>query len=95
MKVNILGKSYLVKFIKEIPGHPDCAGICCPETNTIYILSTLKAEKKKEVLYHEIIHAVIEESGVAQSILPQIEEVICDTVGKTFARLKKIPGVSR
>lgn len=72
MKVNICGRRYTIKKA-AIPDH---YGLCDPATATITINNTLQDEStipEDVIMLHEIIHAILYETGMT-NLLPERHE---------------------
>lgn len=55
------------------------------EANVIEIDKKLKKEQKTATILHELIHAVIQRSGLNNVIAPDTEEIVCDQIAKVIA----------
>jgi Zn-dependent peptidase ImmA (M78 family) len=53
----------------------------------IIINANLDDKRKKEVLLHEVIHAIIHECSIYQSLLRGVEEILTDNIAMELARL--------
>lgn len=85
--VSIFGQKYKVKLLKAVNSDGDkCCGLIDPETKTIYIDKTMTIEKQLHTFFHEVIHAVLNETGCGHS-LSILEEPIVDNVSKCMAEL--------
>lgn len=62
-----------------------CYGLCDYETRTLFIDSSLNGFLLKEALVHEITHALMHELKLRISY--NTDEKICDSVGRTIAKL--------
>jgi Zn-dependent peptidase ImmA (M78 family) len=81
-RISIKGKTYKIRLRKKLV-HEDgqeCDGLCDLETRTIYINKELNLKKQKEVLLHELFHAIVEEAHINPGVrfTEGIEEVLCD-----------------
>lgn len=62
--VQILGVKYKVQLKKDLVDEGvDCDGLCSSSTRTIFIESGLEPKFKFDVLIHEMLHAILYESG--------------------------------
>jgi hypothetical protein len=75
--VKIFGQKYRIDYAHN---EEDSYGITDPATNRISIRHRLPEDKLQRVLMHEVAHAVIFESLLAQRKRFDVEEV-CDLVG--------------
>lgn len=100
MKVNILGTEYTIRFIPEEEDDylKDCDG-CCDETIKAIVVKKYKREepgnKKNLELQeqknhrHEIIHAFLSESGLAENSEWAQNEGMVDWIAKQGPKLVK------
>lgn len=68
-----------------------CLGVCDPIKNEILIEASLKGHHFMRVLYHELIHALTEESGLGEILDYQAKEMVAETFAgflTAVARLK-------
>lgn len=75
--LKIFGQKYKVDYVHQ---DPDSYGITISEDNRISIRHRLPEDKLIRVLMHEVTHAVIHESTLANRKRFDVEEV-CDLVG--------------
>ena len=59
MQLKIIGKTYTVEFVDPDILDSGCTyGLCLPEKQKILIAKDLAPDKRREVLIHEIAHAI-------------------------------------
>jgi len=56
MKLDILGTTYIVKYLKDDPELNDCSGCLLPDRCEIHI--DINAKDKDYILFHEVLHAI-------------------------------------
>jgi len=102
-RVNVLGTEYSVTFCQEDvePRLTDCDGICDDTTKEIlvetYADSVGKPECKKDlsvqsrkVLRHEIVHAFLHESGLAENSSWALNEELVDWIAIQGPKIYKV-----
>lgn len=52
----------------------------------ICILKSMPAEQRWRVFYHEWVHVVLEDSGLANGLAPELEEALCDAIASARMR---------
>jgi Zn-dependent peptidase ImmA (M78 family) len=57
------------------------------ETNSIYVNGCLDNKRRKEVLLHELLHGIIKECSIYQSLPRGVEEILVDNISSEFVRL--------
>lgn len=70
-----------VEFV-EINGNKNYMGKCDYHNTKIEILSSLSEERKKDVLVHELVHAIFDEAGFDDQ-----DEDIVNRFGKVLCRV--------
>jgi Zn-dependent peptidase ImmA (M78 family) len=80
-KINVKGQVYSIKYYSRkkmdaIRG--DAAGLCDIITKTIYICTDQTEQEQVKTLYHEIFHALMEETGCRQIINYSTEQVAAE-----------------
>lgn len=63
MNINVCGVKYYVMQAEEVDNDPSCLGICIYRESLIQIKRGLSTERKKQVLVHELLHAMMYEAG--------------------------------
>ena len=65
MEIKVCGLNYQVIEVENFPEVDDrnLIGLCDYEKQEIYIRQSLPSQKKKQVLIHELTHAILNESG--------------------------------
>ncbi|MCJ1785228.1 ImmA/IrrE family metallo-endopeptidase [Mammaliicoccus sciuri] len=63
MNINVCGVKYYVMQSEEVDNDPSCLGICIYRESLIQIKRGLSTERKKQVLVHELLHAIMYEAG--------------------------------
>ena len=65
-KIKVCGMTYTLKIQEYFKAYDDDRnlwGYCDYEQQTIYIRESLSEQKKKQVLIHELTHAILHEAG--------------------------------
>ena len=86
-KINMYGQEWEVKYLTPIieEGHR-AYGLCCYDSRTIYIDSTLDDELTAVTFFHELFHAYCRRMGmINSSISHEAEELIADQFGQLIA----------
>lgn len=73
MKININGSDWdIIETVDDGKVQEDLMedknGLCCYRTQNIYIKKDMKIAEKKKVLFHELTHAVLSETGYNEDI---------------------------
>lgn len=80
--VNAPGGPITVKRAKKIvSGGVECWGLWEDHTRTITIDTTAPASHQWKVLYHEIAHAWLNDSGLENGLSHELVEALCDCIG--------------
>lgn len=98
MTVNVLGETYTLNFIPEDDDEPlkDCDGYCDETVKTLVVKKYKRGEpggkkaldlQEKKNFRHEIIHAFLFESGLAENSTWAQEEEMVDWFAKQFPKL--------
>lgn len=66
MKINVSGVNYKIKQVNELDNDPNCLGLCIYHESLILLKSNLSYERKKQILVHELLHAMLYESGYTE-----------------------------
>lgn len=77
------GGTIKIILVPDLPGSDteDTMGIWKPVKRTIEILDSLPLEMQWSVLFHELTHAALSDTGIASFIKSKnLEESICDAV---------------
>lgn len=84
MKLKIVGKTYTVDYVDPDMLDSGCTyGLCLPDKQKILIAKDLAPEKSREVLLHEILHAVWD--GMDIGFSETTEEKVVSAEGKGLA----------
>lgn len=86
MKLNICGRKYTVRR-GDIPGN---FGLCDCNKATITIAEDLEVHTEippETILLHEIIHAVLYETGITNALKDRIEETIVHALALQLSRI--------
>ncbi len=67
-KVDVLGTEFSVRYVTRHREMKGLEGLCLFQKTAILIQAKLSAERKLEVLRHELAHAVLHESGCAYAL---------------------------
>lgn len=63
-------------------------GCFVQEERTIYLRSTIHGEARWRVLWHELMHVGLDDSGLRNGINPALEEAICDALTSLVMRVR-------
>ncbi|AQN32182.1 hypothetical protein [Mammaliicoccus sciuri] len=63
MNINICGVKYKIVQTEEVDNDPSCLGLCIYRESLIQIKNSLSIERRKQVLMHELLHAMLYEAG--------------------------------
>jgi Zn-dependent peptidase ImmA (M78 family) len=86
---DILGCRYTARLVPKMPqGFENALGLCDTVTKTIYILKGVPEASRREILRHELGHAVMAQCGADQSVSPELLEVIVQSFASAW---KAIP----
>lgn len=64
----------------------ECWGLWDISTRTIELLSTAPKRHQWRVLFHELTHAALDDSGISQGLTEQLEESLCEAVATARMR---------
>lgn len=86
MKTNIrIGDILYTVYIESIPDKEDSIGLCDNETDSIVISDDLSVVRKHRVLAHELMHALLMESGASAFLDDEeLEEKLVTILESTF-----------
>lgn len=87
--LNIFGKKIKVKTVKGLR-EQGIAGLFSPSSLEILISEEQTKECAIETLIHEVVHSVINRTGINQSLSHELEEVICENVSKAICENFKL-----
>lgn len=79
----VLGKSVKISYVSksELKAHgEDLWGVYLPEGPEILIYKHLAVKRRLEVLRHEVMHAMLDISGLSTILNEKEEEAICNLV---------------
>jgi hypothetical protein len=62
-------------------------GCYVQEERTIYLRSTIHGEQRMRVLWHELMHVGLEDSGLRNGLEHTLEEAICDALTSLVMRV--------
>lgn len=71
--------------------HPDgseCWGLWDISTRTIELLATAPKRHQWRVLFHELAHAALDDSGLSQGMTEAMEESLCEAIASARMREK-------
>jgi hypothetical protein len=94
-KIDILGDTIQIKQVDDATmdkfnGKSDeTLGLALLLESITLIRSTCPNPSKKKILVHEFVHFALYQSGISQSISPEIEEALCQTFSRLYFQLKK------
>jgi len=86
--INVLGTRYKVKYVEKLENE-NWLGLCNRETKTIYIKTGQTKENEMITFIHELLHSLIGESSIDQSLSNELEEIIVDLMAKFWVSLFK------
>lgn len=78
----------LVDEIKSTEQNEDILGQFDPSTRHILIKRSLRGDQKWLVLFHELAHASLWDSGAHNALTGAAEEIVCDAVATSRLREK-------
>lgn len=87
--LNVLGEKYFIKWSPDLISR-GVVGECDFQQKIILLDSSLKGERKNlltQVLWHELIHAYAEETGINQFLEPQSREMMAETLANFIISL--------
>lgn len=84
-QLTILGRNIPVRYlssleIDKIARDDDILGYYCGVAQTIYINDLLEGKRLEETLLHEIMHVILNFSGLSEVLKEDLEEAICNAV---------------
>jgi Zn-dependent peptidase ImmA (M78 family) len=81
MKLSIFGKKVVVKKRRGLASVEGFDGLFFPANDLIVLDADLKGKQLNHVLIHEMIHCVINRTGILQAGLSEgLEEVLCENI---------------
>lgn len=63
MDINICGVKYKIVQLEDVDNNPSCLGLCIYKDSLIQLKQGLSFERKKQILIHELLHAMMYEAG--------------------------------
>jgi len=76
-KVSILGQDWRIKVVPESQMEDStCDGLCHHDKRLIEINETLSPDEQQQVLFHELMHAVMFTTAVGTLVSERNEEII-------------------
>ncbi|PTH12841.1 hypothetical protein [Staphylococcus auricularis] len=63
MNVNVCGVNYQIIQLEDVDNNPSCLGLCIYKDSLIQLKQGLSFERKKQILIHELVHAMLYEAG--------------------------------
>jgi Zn-dependent peptidase ImmA (M78 family) len=85
---NVLGCRYTARIVTRMPeGFEGALGLCDTTTKTIYILKGVPVAHRREILRHELGHAVMSQCGADQSISSELVEVIVQSFASAWGSI--------
>jgi hypothetical protein len=85
----IRGQKWRIRVRKNLFKRDTCYGLTSCEDRLIELDDSLRGLDIRRVLIHELIHAVLWESGATSHttvIDPFLEEIICDAIAESFTQ---------
>jgi hypothetical protein len=80
-EVDILGKIYNVREVKDMASVDDAVGKCKPEACQIWVAKDQHAQQQRDTLLHEILHGVWSEMGITEDVKEEQEETVVRRMG--------------
>lgn len=68
-----------VEKVEDVDG-VEVEGTWAPDTRTIEVTRTLPPRQKWHILFHEIMHAILGDSGLVNLLADESQEALCDAV---------------
>lgn len=93
-KIEILGEQVSVclrdeSFIGKLFSNPEeILGLAILLESKIIINKSVPHGHRKKVLAHEVFHFALMQSGISQSLTPELEECLCQTFASLYFQLK-------
>ena len=75
----------IVKSVPKLDGH-ECWGLYDSATRRIRLLRSLPLKQKWRILFHELVHVALIDSGLDNGIEDRLHEAICDAVATARMR---------
>ncbi|CAH0041736.1 TPA: hypothetical protein ACU3I3_002005 [Staphylococcus aureus] len=63
MDINVCGVKYKIVQLEDVDNNPSCLGLCIYKDSLIQLKQGLSFERKKQILIHELLHAMMYEAG--------------------------------
>lgn len=63
MEINVCGVKYKIVQLEDVDNNPSCLGLCIYKDSLIQLKRGLSFERKKQIFIHELLHAMMYESG--------------------------------
>ncbi|GEQ04525.1 hypothetical protein EKQ61_06215 [Staphylococcus gallinarum] len=63
MNIDVCGVKYKIVQIEDVDNDPSCLGLCIYKDSLIQLKQGLSFERKKQILIHELLHAMMYEAG--------------------------------
>lgn len=63
MYINVCGVKYQIIQLEDVDNNPSCLGLCIYKDSLIQLKQGLSFERKKQILIHELLHAMMYEAG--------------------------------
>ncbi|MGW7932722.1 hypothetical protein ACWEWU_13945 [Staphylococcus xylosus] len=85
MNIDICGVKYKIVQIEDVDNNPSCLGICIYKDSLIQLKQGLSFERKKQVLIHELLHAMMYEAGYEEhdeKLVVNLSIVINQVIGQ-------------
>ena len=91
MKLKIFGQMIRVLKEHDLTETQGARGLCFQDKKLIFIDSDLTGDEYLQTLLHEVVHAVIQRTGIHESgLTDEVEEIICDNVATAIVENFKI-----
>ncbi|MGW7932145.1 hypothetical protein ACWEWU_10850 [Staphylococcus xylosus] len=99
MNIDVCGVKYNLVQIEEVDNDPNCLGLCIYSESIIQLKRGISIERKKQVLIHELLHAILYEAGYdehdevkVRNLSIVANQVICQNdIKATLNKLEQLP----